>query len=64
MMMMDTVTIPVKIAISLGLMTFRKIISSGVEIATIDIINARAVPIGKPFSTKACTLGIVPAAFE
>ncbi len=53
MMIIDTVTIPTKIAINLGLITFRRIIISGVDIATMDIMKANAVPIGKPFSTKA-----------
>ncbi len=57
MMIIDTATIPAKIAISLGLMTLRKIISSGAEIATIDIMNAKAVPMGNPFSTRAWVSG-------
>jgi hypothetical protein len=45
------------------LITLRRIISSGTEMATMAIMNASAVPIGMPFSTSACTIGMVPAAF-
>ena len=52
-MIIATVTMPAKIAMSFGLMTLRRIIISGVDIATIDIMKASAVPMGNPFSTKA-----------
>ena len=39
-------------------------IISGAEMAVIAIMKARVVPIGKPFSISACTMGIVPAALD
>ena len=37
---------------------------SGRERATTLIMNARTVPIGRPFSYSACTSGMIPAALE
>lgn len=51
--MIDMEIIPAKIAIIFGLITLRKIIISGVDIATIAIIKASEVPMGMPFSTRA-----------
>lgn len=64
MAVMDTANMPINIAKSLGFNTFLRIIISGKDRAVTDIINAKAVPIGIPFSIKTATKGIIPAAFE
>jgi hypothetical protein len=53
-----------KININLIFITFLRIINSGSDNAVTDIINASVVPIDTPFSVKAETRGITPAAFE
>ena len=60
--MMPTVTTPIKRAISGGFNTLRKMIASGVEIAITDIMNAKTVPKAAPLESKACTIGMIPAA--
>ena len=55
---------PMKMASNFGLRTLRRIINSGTDIATTLIIKASAVPNGNPFSIRAWTIGIVPAALE
>ena len=62
--MIPTPTIPAKIKMSLVFITFFKIINSGSDNAVTDIINANVVPIDTPFSVKADTSGITPAALE
>jgi len=57
-------TIPAKIKISLVFITRFKIINSGRDKAVIDIIKASVVPIATPFSARADTRGITPAALE
>lgn len=57
-------TIPAKIRMSLVFITFFRIINSGSDKAVTDIMNASVVPIDTPFSVKADTSGITPAAFE
>ena len=42
----------------------RRIIISGNDKAVTDIINAKAVPMGSPFSIRELTIGMIPAAFE
>lgn len=62
--MIPKVTIPKYNAKSFGFKTFLSIIISGNDSAVTDIINARAVPRGSPFSRSDCTIGRTPAAFE
>ena len=64
MAVMDTASMPKKIARSLGFNTFLSIIISGNDSAVTAIIKAKAVPMGIPFSIKTATKGIIPAAFE
>ncbi len=49
---------------SFGFITFLKIIASGKDSAVTAIMNARAVPRGRPFSNNELTTGITPAALE
>ena len=51
-------------AISGVLMTLLRMMNSGRLIAVIAIMKASVVPSGMPFPRSACTMGIVPAAFE
>ncbi len=51
-------------AISFGLITFRKINISGKERAVTAIINAKAVPIPTPLPINASAMGMVPRALE
>ncbi len=57
-------TIEAKIIISLVFITFFKIINSGKDKAVTAIIKARDVPMATPFSVRALTRGITPAALE
>src|SRR5664280_1512234 len=61
---MPVATTPTNAASSWGLRTRRSRIISGRLSATTAIMNARRVPIGRPFSYKACTIGMIPAALE
>ena len=53
-----------KVAMRRGLRTLRKMIISGRDRAITDIMNAKTVPRAAPFSSRACTTGIMPAALE
>ena len=64
MAIMDTASMPINIARSLGFNTFLRIIISGTDRAVTAIIKARAVPIGIPLSMNTATRGIIPAALE
>jgi len=61
---MPTPTTEAKITISFVLITFFKIINSGSDKAVTAIIKAKVVPMATPFSVKALTKGITPAALE
>jgi len=50
--------------ISLGLITFLRIIISGNERAVMAIMKDRAVPTATPLPINASIMGIVPIAFE
>lgn len=62
--MIPIVTIPKYKARSFGFNTLRRIIISGSDNAVTDIIKAREVPKGNPFSINDLTIGRTPAAFE
>jgi hypothetical protein len=55
---------PTKTPISCGFKTLRRIIISGSERAVTAIIKASTVPMAMPFSCRAATRGITPAALE
>lgn len=55
---------PIKVKIKGIFSTFFSITNSGKEIPITDIINAKAVPRGTPFSIKADAMGIAPAEHE
>lgn len=57
-------TTEANITISFVFMILFKIINSGSESAVTAIINARVVPIARPFSVRALTSGMTPAVFE
>ena len=63
-MTIPTATIPIKTVINCHLSTFFRIITSGSESPTTDIIKASEVPNDAPFSIKTETIGIIPAALE
>ena len=49
---------------SCHLRTFLRMIVSGSERAMTLIMKASTVPSAAPFSSSACTMGMMPAAFE
>ena len=51
-----------KTAINLGLRTLRKMMASGVEMAMTAIMKANTVPNAAPLDSRACTIGMTPAA--
>lgn len=57
-------TIPMKVAIKGHFKTFFKMMISGNDNPMVDIINAKAVPSGTPFSINTLTMGMIPAALE
>ena len=59
-MMIPVAMMAIKVRIKGSFNTFFKMISSGSEIPITDIIKARAVPSGTPFSIKANTIGTAP----
>ncbi len=62
--MIVTVMIPTNTARSFILSTFRRMIISGSDRAVTAIMKASTVPMLIPFSMRAYTIGITPAALE
>ena len=61
---MPTATTPENSAISLGFITFFRIMNSGKDKAVTAIMNASVVPKAAPLPSSACTTGMMPAALE
>src|SRR6266568_1733347 len=61
---MPTATTPTKAAMSGGRSTLRRMIVSGKESPMTAIMKASTVPSAAPFSRRAWTTGMMPAAFE
>ena len=62
--MIPIANMPTKAKISFNFKTFFKIISSGSDMPITDIIKARAVPSGTPFSINEKATGTAPAVQE